>query len=262
MLILALETSTLTGSIALIETMLREETAFAGVKIIAEHTLSIARTHSEKLMTSIDNLLREASSSISQVQGIALALGPGSFTGLRIGVATVKGLAYALRVPVVGIPTLDALAHNVQFASSLICPVLDARKKEVYAALFRGDGEGRLQKISPDWAVPPEGLCSRIDEKTIFLGNGIEVYGEMIKKKLGPQALFAPPELSQPRAANVARLSLPHFKKGSTLDLFSFTPTYIRRAEAEIHYSSPSPLAAACGEIHSRRTLRRRSFGK
>jgi len=234
MLILAVETSTSTGSVALVEAPLHEEDLFSGEKVLAEVILNLPITHSESLMPSIDRLLQEASVSITHIQGIALALGPGSFTGLRIGASTVKGLAYGLRVPLVGVPTLDALAHNVQFASSLICPVLDARKKEVYAALFRGNGKGRVDKISEDWVMAPEDLCARIVEKTIFLGNGIEVYGKVLREKLGPHALFAPPELSLPRAVNVARLSLAKFKKGETLDLFSFTPTYIRRSEAEI----------------------------
>lgn len=238
MLILAVETSTLTGSVALVEAPLREDGSCGGEKILGERTLNLPGTHSERLMPSIDLLLQEASLSIGDLRGIAVAQGPGSFTGLRIGVSTVKGLAYALRVPVAGIPTMDALAHNVRFASSLICPILDARKKEVYAALFRGDGEGRIDKISEDWAVDPEDLCSRIAEKTIFLGNGIEIYEETIKKKLGPQALFAPPEVSLPRAVNVARLSLPKFKNGLTSDIFSLTPTYVRRSEAEIHFEN------------------------
>ncbi|MDH4264712.1 MAG: tRNA (adenosine(37)-N6)-threonylcarbamoyltransferase complex dimerization subunit type 1 TsaB [Deltaproteobacteria bacterium] len=238
MLILAVETSTPTGSVALVEAPLDEKKLGAEEKVLGEHTLNLPGTHSEKLMPAIANLLREASLSVGDIGGIALALGPGSFTGLRIGVSTVKGLAYALQVPVVGVPTLDALAQNLCYAPSLVCPVLDARKKEVYAALFRGDGGGRLEKISADWVIAPEDLCSRIQEKVIFLGNGIEVYGETFRKKLGPRVFFAPPEFSLPRAVHVARLSLPQFKNGHTLNLFSFTPVYLRRSEAETHYQA------------------------
>jgi tRNA threonylcarbamoyladenosine biosynthesis protein TsaB len=246
MLILAVETSTPTGSIALVEAPLGGKDSEAAGKCLAEHTLNLPGTHSEKLMPAIDNLLREASLSVRNIGGIALALGPGSFTALRIGVSTIKGLAYALRVPVVGVPTLDALAQNLCYASSLVCPVLDARKKEVYAALYRGDGGGRLEKISEDWVMDPEDLCSRINEKVIFLGNGVEVYGETFRRKLGPRVLFAPPEISLPRAVQVARLSLPQFNKGHTLNLFSFTPVYLRRSEAEIHWEAPkeSPTLA------------------
>ncbi len=235
MLILAVETSTSAGSLALMDAPLSCKDSGAEGKCLAEHTLNLPGTHSERLMPAIDNLLRDASLPIRKIEGLALALGPGSFTALRIGVSTVKGLAYALRVPVAGVSTLDALAQNVRYARALVCPVLDARKQEVYAALYRGDGEGRLEKISEDWVIAPEELCSRIKEQVIFLGNGLEVYGEIFREKLGPRVFFAPPEISLPRALQVARLSLPPFREGRTLNLFSFAPVYLRRSEAEIH---------------------------
>lgn len=238
MIILAVETSTLTGSVALVEAPLGEDGGRGREKVIGEITLSTPETHSARLMPAIDRLLRETALSIHQVHGIALGLGPGSFTGLRIAVSTVKGLAYSLSVPVVGVSTLDALAYNLRYACTTVCPVLDARKKEVYAALFRGNGEGQLEKISEEWVLNPANLCSRIPGKTVFLGNGVEIYGGLFQEHLGPRALLAPPELSLPRATNVARLSLSGFRKGITLDLFSFAPSYIRRSEAEIHYEA------------------------
>ncbi len=234
MLILAVETSTFTGSVALVEASV-EGGASRSLRVIGETTLQVSETHSSRLMPTIDRLLRETSLPVQKIQGIALGLGPGSFTGLRIAVSTVKGLGFALRVPVAGAPTLDVLANNIPYASSQVCPVLDARKKEVYAALFRGDGQGHLKKVSEDWVLSPEDLCSRISGTTVLVGNGTEVYGEIFKKRLGPQALFAPPELSFPRAVNVARLSLPALQRGETPDLFAFTPIYVRRSEAEIH---------------------------
>jgi tRNA threonylcarbamoyladenosine biosynthesis protein TsaB len=235
MLILAVETSTPTGSIALVE-VLAEGAGSPRLKIIGETTLNRAETHSSRLMPTIDRLLQETSLSIRGVQALAVGLGPGSFTGLRIAISTVKGLAFALRVPVMGAPTLDVLAQNLPFASIQVCPVLDARKKEVYAALFQGKGEGQLTKVSEDWVLSPEDLCSRITEKTILVGNGGEVYGDVFRDRLGSRVLFAPPELSFPRATNVVRLGLPALRKGETLDLFGFTPIYVRRSEAEIHW--------------------------
>ncbi|MGE5253764.1 MAG: tRNA (adenosine(37)-N6)-threonylcarbamoyltransferase complex dimerization subunit type 1 TsaB [Planctomycetaceae bacterium] len=234
MLILAVETSTFTGSVALVEGA-TEGGDSPSLRVIGETTLQVSETHSSRLMPSIDRLLRETSLPVQKVQGIAVGLGPGSFTGLRIAVSTVKGLAFALRVPVAGVPTLDALANNILYASTQVCPVLDARKKEVYAALFRGDGEGQLKKISDDWVLSPEDLCSRISEATVLVGNGTEVYAEIFRRRLGSRALFAPPELSFPRAVQVARLALPAFQRGEKLDLFRFTPIYVRRSEAEIH---------------------------
>lgn len=240
MLLLALETSTTTGSIALVEAE-TEEGASPGWKILGESTLNSPASHSERLMPALDRLLGDAGRSIRDIQGIALALGPGSFTGLRIGAATAKGLAFALKIPVAGVPTLDALAQNLLYSCGQICPVLDARKKEVYAALFRADGGGSLTKISEDWVISPEALAARIREKTYFLGSGTAVYGEVLRRTLGPLALFAPPEFAHPRAVHVARLSLPKFAQGRTLDLFSFTPAYLRRSEAELHAERKVP---------------------
>ncbi|MBI4495323.1 MAG: tRNA (adenosine(37)-N6)-threonylcarbamoyltransferase complex dimerization subunit type 1 TsaB [Deltaproteobacteria bacterium] len=230
MLILALETSTRTGGVALLEGLP------GGLRIIGESLLHLPSSHSTRLMPAIDHLLRQASRSIREVGGIALALGPGSFTGLRIGVATAKGLAYARRIPVAGVPTLDGLAQNARFAPGLVCPVLDARKKEVYAALYRGNGEGDLHKEGGDWVLGPEELCGRIRERTWFLGDGVEVYGEVFRRQLGSLARFAPAEHSLPRAVHVGCLSWPRFQAGQVLDLFSFTPTYLRRSEAELLY--------------------------
>ena len=235
MLILAVETSTFTGSVALVEAP-SPGGASGAFQIVGETTLNLSETHSSRLMPAIDRLLRETSRPIQAVQGIAVGLGPGSFTGLRIAVSTVKGLAFSLRVPVVGVPTLDALAHNIPYASPLVCPVLDARKKEVYAALFRGDGEGQLRRTGEYWVLSPEDLCSRISERAILVGSGAEVYRETFREKLGSRALFAPPEFSFPRASSVARLSLPSFHNGQTMDVMTFTPLYVRRSEAEIHW--------------------------
>ncbi|NWF55727.1 MAG: tRNA (adenosine(37)-N6)-threonylcarbamoyltransferase complex dimerization subunit type 1 TsaB [Syntrophaceae bacterium] len=234
MLILGVETSTRTGSIALVEA-LTEDAGPPRLTIVGETTLTLAETHSSRLMPAVDRLLRETSQSIQTIRALAVGLGPGSFTGLRIAVSTVKGLAFALRVPVVGAPTLNVLAQNLSFSPIQVCPVLDARKKEVYAALFRGNGEGRLTKLSEDWVLSPEELCSRITEKTVLVGNGGEVYGDIFRERLGSRVLFAPPEISFPRASNAVRLTLPALLKGEFLDLFGFTPIYVRRSEAEIH---------------------------
>ncbi len=244
MLILAVETSTFTGSVALAEAPSPGDVPGA-FQIVGETTLNLSATHSARLMPAIDRLLRETSRPVQAVQGIATGLGPGSFTGLRIAVSTVKGLAFSLNAPVAGVSTLDALAHNFPYASLLVCPVLDARKKEVYAALFRGDGEGQLRRISEYWVLSPEDLCSRIPERTILVGSGADVYREIFREKLGSRAVFAPPDLSFPRASSVARLSLPSFQLGQTIDLMAFTPIYVRRSEAEIHWEKKERGAAS-----------------
>lgn len=244
MLILAIETSTKVGSVALLESSGEEGGGGTSEKILGELTIHLGGNHSASLMPALDHLLQETNLDIGQVQGIALALGPGSFTGLRVGVATVKGLAYALNVPVVGISTLDTLAHNLCYASTLVCPVLDARKNEVYAAIYQGNGSGHLERITPDLVISPEELSRQLTGKgkVIFLGDALQVYGEIWQKKLGAQALFAPPELSYPRAVQVGRLGLAKFQSGQTLNPFSFTPLYLRRSEAEINWELKSKV--------------------
>ncbi|MFH1624291.1 MAG: tRNA (adenosine(37)-N6)-threonylcarbamoyltransferase complex dimerization subunit type 1 TsaB [Pseudomonadota bacterium] len=223
MKVLAIETATMAGSVALVD----------GEELVSEYLLNIEATHSERLLLAIDCVTRDSKIPIGEVDGFAISLGPGSFTGLRIGTTTIKGLAFATNKPVVGIPTLDALAENLPFTDYLVCPLLDARKKEVYTALYKRDAENKLRKLTSDLALSPVDLLKRIREKVVFLGDGVKVYHKLIKEELGDLALFSPLNLMVPRAANVARLSLEKFKKNSTLDLRTFTPYYVRRSEAE-----------------------------
>src|SRR4029453_12550479 len=151
MRLLAIETSTVTGAVALLE---------AG-RVVAESRVSIAVTHGERLMAAIDGVLRSARWGRADVQAFAVALGPGSFTGLRIGLSTAKGLAFATGKPVVGVPTLDALAWGLPFCAYPGCPGLEPKKNEVYAALSR-TLEGRLDLLEPPRAVPPMALAEAL----------------------------------------------------------------------------------------------------
>ncbi len=221
--VLAIETSTMAGSVALVDE--------GG--LISEHLLNIKVTHSERLLPTIDDTLRDAKVRISDIDGFAISIGPGSFTGLRIGASTIKGLAFATGKPVVGIPTLDALAENVLFTDYLVCPIMDARKKEVYTAFYKRDEKNTLRKLTTDLAIRPGDLLKRIKEKVVFLGDAIDVYCALIRGELQDLALFAPINLRLPRASNVARLGLDELRKNHTIDLHTFTPSYVRRSEAE-----------------------------
>jgi tRNA threonylcarbamoyladenosine biosynthesis protein TsaB len=250
MLILGIETSTMTGGVAL----LNEE------RLISEYTFNVRTTHSARLMPALDRVLRDSSVSKCDIDGIAISIGPGSFTGLRIGFATAKGLALGLGVPLLGVPTLDALARNIPFAKYQICPILDAKRKEVYYSLFRyepswdkgagGQGDkgmrvcgytatrpfslSPLLRVSPYRVAPPADLVKQIHEKTIFLGDGMDVYRKLISEGLGDLALFAPNAQRLPRAANVAEMGLLKLKAGEHLDIDSSEPIYIRPSDAEI----------------------------
>ncbi len=260
MKLLGIETSTRTGSVAIVD----EE------EVIAEYALNIKETHTARLMPAIDHILKGAHLTIHQMDAVAVSLGPGSFTGLRIGLAAAKGLCLALRKPLMGIPTLDAFAHNICCPSHLICPLLDARKGEVYTALYRyqttpgtssatssstrrGD-LGRpasekslaflssvmgcqLEKLTDNLALPLRKLLSKIDDSVTFLGDNLDEYRSLIEKRLKEKAFFAPPYLNFPRAANVAVLGLEKLKSGEETDLQKVEPIYVRRPEAEVKWA-------------------------
>src|SRR3989442_166155 len=141
MRLLAVETSTLAGGAAVLD----------GELVVGEYALDVSRPHSERLMGAIDRLLTDAGWTVRDLEGLAVSVGPGSFTGLRIGLSTVKGLALALSIPIVAVPTLDAMAALLPFAALPVCPVLDARKREVYASLYRWDGAG-MHRVWEDLA--------------------------------------------------------------------------------------------------------------
>lgn len=223
MIVLGIETATMTGSLALLD----ED------RLISEYTLNVRTTHSVRLMPALDWMLRDACMEKSQINGIAVSIGPGSFTGLRVGLSTAKGLALGLGIPLVGVPTLDALASNVPHAKYQICPVLDAKKKEVYTTLFRYENDV-LVRQAPYQVIPPAELINQIYERTIFLGDALDVYREFFSGELGDLAIFAPYSQRLPRAAVVAEIGLAKLKTGELLDIATSEPLYIRRADAEI----------------------------
>ncbi len=215
------------GSVALVE----------DDRVISEFALNLQTTHGQRLLPTIEQLLESSHCPIELIDGFAVALGPGSFTGLRIALSSVKGLAMASGRPVVGVSTLEALALNLYSSRHLVCPLLDARKKEVYTALFRFEQEDNLVKLKEESVIPPEAILAEIKQTTIFLGDGADLYRDLIKKKLGDMALFAPINLRYPRAVNVARLALPRFQRGEAMEIEFLIPTYLRRSEAELKFS-------------------------
>jgi tRNA threonylcarbamoyladenosine biosynthesis protein TsaB len=223
MYVLGIETSTKTGSVAIVSES----------GIIAQYSLNIEVTHSERLMATVDRVLKDTGLAIAKLDGFAVAIGPGSFTGLRIGLSTVKGLAFATGKPVAAVPTLQALAWNLPYAAYPVCPMLDARKNEVYAALYTYDGTAFAQ-VMPEMTIPIRGLAEKISGKTLFTGEAAHLYRREIEKQFGSEARFAPLSAALPSAATVAELGLGMIKSGNRTDPDSLTPLYIRRPEAEV----------------------------
>jgi tRNA threonylcarbamoyladenosine biosynthesis protein TsaB len=230
MRVLAVETATPLGSVSLVDE--------GGV--ILERESGVAITHSTWLLPAIRDLLIEAQLSPGELDGFAVSVGPGSFTGLRIGLSTVKGLSLATGKPVVPVPTLDAMAELVPPCPHLICPLLDARKKEVYAALYRHLLGGPLHRQGDFLVLSPHALAHLIDEKVLFLGNGSDLYRELLVRLFGDKALFASANLRYPKAATVGQLGLRLLKQGCTEDLDGLEPLYVRPSEAELKRRSRS----------------------
>ena len=204
--------------------------------IIVEHAINDSRKkHSSILVPTIKDLLKTIDLKIEKINGIAVSIGPGSFTGLRIGLCVAKGLCYTRSLPLLGIPTLDAMAFPLKEIPYLICPVLESKKDEIYDVVFRG-GES-LQRIMDYKCEDIQSLLARLSplkEKKIFLGDGIKKYRDIIKEKIGKDALFIDSQLNLPVATSIAFLGLNKIKKGEEDDISTLSPFYLRKSEAEI----------------------------
>lgn len=221
--ILGIETSTKTGSVAIV----------SGQGVVAQYSLNVEVTHSERLMATVDRVMRDTGLTMADMDAYAVATGPGSFTGLRIGLATVKGLALATNRPVAGVPTLLALAWNLPYAGLPVCPLLDARKNEVYAALYEFRGAELIQ-VMPETAIPIQKLAEASAGRILFTGEASLLYRDEIERQFGERALFAPVAAIIPSAATVAGVGLAMIAGGSRVDPDNLTPLYVRRPEAEV----------------------------
>jgi tRNA threonylcarbamoyladenosine biosynthesis protein TsaB len=216
MRVLALETSTLAGGVALVD----------GDRLVAEYLLDVSVMHSERLLSAVDRVLSDARWSPPDLEGLAVSIGPGSFTGLRVGVSTAKGLALALSLPIAAVPTLDAMAAALPWAALPVCPVLVARRDEVYASLYRHDGEG----LRREWdyvALPPGELAARLREPTLLIGDGAERIDS-------PHARRVPPPQRVPSPACVAVLGRERLRLGDRVDAATLLPLYLRPSQAEL----------------------------
>lgn len=224
MKILAIDSSGLTASVAIAN----EE------NLLAEYTVNNKKTHSQTLLPMLDEIVKATDTELETIDAIAAASGPGSFTGLRIGASTVKGLALALEKPVVPVPTLEGLAYNLWGCEGLICPIMDARRNQVYTAVYRfenGDPETVLLQTPMDIDELLDILKEKNDKVT-FTGDGTDVYLEHIKKIL-PKSSFAPVHMNKQRAGSVAFAGLRRFRRGEFINGDDFAPEYLRVSQAE-----------------------------
>lgn len=222
MKVLAIDTSTSYLSVAI-----RNEDG-----LITEDSLPFPMKHSSSLMPLIANCLKRAKLPIEAIDGFAVSLGPGSFTGLRVGVATMKGLAFATRKPIVGVPTLDVLAENIAETTYHICPLLDAKRHQVYTSFYKYRGK-KLRRLTDYLVIGIDDLLKKVRAKTIFLGDGLLDYRDVIRKKKRDLTIFAPRELWFPKASIVARYGLERLKAGRVDRAHDITPFYLRPPEAE-----------------------------
>lgn len=202
-------------------------------RLAAQAVQNNKKTHSQKIMPMIEFMLKEAELSIDDIDCFAAATGPGSFTGIRIGVATAKALAHAAGKPCAAVSTLHALANNVVCFDGIICPILDARRGQVYNALFKG---GDLKRIVEDRAISMEELCSELKERTekvIFVGDGTAVYEDIIKNELGERVIFAQKMQRMNLAASVAEIGCEKYMRGEVCGYDELTPDYRRLSQAE-----------------------------
>ncbi len=223
MKILGIDTSTMMGSVGLIDDDMP----------LGQFSLNIETTHSERLMEAVVTLIEGVRVNSDAIDGYAISIGPGSFTGLRIGLGAVKGLSMATGKSVVPVSTLEALAVNIPFCRYLICPILDARKKEVYTALFKYSDDGSIIRLTDDMVASPEILIDRIKEPVVFTGDGVYVYRDMIMRNLSEYAHFAPVNTILPSGLSVARTGLQNLQKGM-VGSDDLVPVYIRKSEAEV----------------------------
>ena len=209
--LLALESSGLVASAAIVEDDV----------LIAEYTTDFKKTHSQTLLPMVDEIVKMTETDLSTIDAVAVSAGPGSFTGLRIGAATAKGLCLALNKPIIAVPTLDALIYGAGETEKLVVPIMDARRNQVYTKI-----DGKSTAMDMHELIE---LLNKTGKEVLFLGDGVPVYHEQIETELKVPHTYAPAHLNRQRAASVGALAL----KLKPTDADKFAPEYLRKSQAE-----------------------------
>ena len=225
MKILAIDSSGIVASVAVVE----------NDNLLGEYTINYKKTHSQTLLPMIDEVVRMLELDLHTIDAIAVAGGPGSFTGLRIGSATAKGLGFALDKPLIQIPTVDGLAYNLAGSSMLVCPLMDARRNQVYTGLYRFEGY-QMHTVVEQCAVGIDeivGKMNKIGQAVSFLGDGVTVFAAYIEEHCTVPYTFAPAHLNKQRASTVAVLAMDYYRAGRVQSAAEHRPDYLRLSQAE-----------------------------
>lgn len=231
MRILALDSSGLVASVAVVDS------SESGEELIAEYTVNYKKTHSQTLLPMLDEVSKMIELDLSTVDAIAVAAGPGSFTGLRIGSATAKGLGLALNKPLIHIPTLEGLAYNLCGSSDVVCPIMDARRGQVYTGIYRFEDD-KLIVLEDQMAISIEELGEKLkkyENKVVFLGDGVPVFKERLTDEImkDREIAFAPANVNRQRAASVGALAIRYYEAGKIETAAEHQPDYLRVSQAE-----------------------------
>lgn len=227
MKILSFDSATQSATCALIE----------DEKLLGEITFNYKKQHSVLIMSMIDTLLTNTETHIADIDGFAISKGPGSFTGLRIGMATFKGICNGLNKPLIGISSLDALAYNLAYTDGIICPILDALRNNVYTAIYKFEN-GTLVKLDDYSCTSIEELIEKLNDSKCnitFIGDGTYKFKELLSSKLS-NVFFAPTSLNVVKASSLGELGLQHLKDNNIDDIYSLAPIYLRKSQAEREY--------------------------
>lgn len=223
--ILAIDSSGLVASIAI----LRDGT------LAGEYTINYKKTHSQTLLPMLDEVVKMIDFDMNTLDAIAVAAGPGSFTGLRIGSATAKGLGLALKKPIISVSTIEGLAYNLYRTKGLICPIMDARRNQVYTGIYKFE-ESEMVCIMEPCAISIDELMDKLQEfedVVSFIGDGMPVFEEVLKERLGTRCDFVPAHFARQRAGAIAALGAKYFKEGKTETAEEHKPVYLRLSQAE-----------------------------
>ena len=225
MKILALDSAGLVASVAVVE----------NDTLLAEYTVNYKKTHSQTLLLMLYDISNITELDLSTIDAIAVAGGPGSFTGLRIGSATAKGLGLALEKPLISIPTTAAIAYNIWDTNKFVCPIMDARRSQVYTGIYEFMKDG-MQVLLDQSAMDIRALAEKLNamgREVIFLGDGCPVYASVLAECMQVPYAFAPAHMNRQRASAVASLGAEYFKQGKQEPADDLIPIYLRKSQAE-----------------------------